>query len=70
MSNVIVFKIDGVEVKGKAGQTIMDAADEAGIYLPGSVTLRAWSPREAAVSVLLKSMADQPPLVLSRLLRE
>jgi [NiFe] hydrogenase diaphorase moiety small subunit len=34
MSNVIVFKIDGVEVKGKAGQTIMDAADQAGIYIP------------------------------------
>lgn len=34
MSNVIVFKIDGVEVKGEAGQTIMDAADQAGIYIP------------------------------------
>lgn len=28
------FKIDGVEVDAKKGQTIMDAADEAGIYVP------------------------------------
>ena len=31
---VITFTIDGVEVKGKLGQTIMQAADEAGIYIP------------------------------------
>jgi [NiFe] hydrogenase diaphorase moiety small subunit len=30
----ITFKIDGVEVKGSPGQTIMQAADEAGIYIP------------------------------------
>lgn len=34
MSEQITFTIDGVEVKGKAGQTIMQAADEAGIYIP------------------------------------
>ena len=28
------FTIDGVEIKAKAGQTIMEAADEAGIYIP------------------------------------
>ena len=28
------FKIDGVEIAARAGQTIMDAADEAGIYVP------------------------------------
>lgn len=32
--NEIKFKIDGVEVKAKAGQTIMEAADEAGVYIP------------------------------------
>jgi [NiFe] hydrogenase diaphorase moiety small subunit len=31
---IITFKIDGVEVKGRLGQTIMQAADEAGIYIP------------------------------------
>jgi len=30
----ITFKIDGVEVKGSPGQTIMQAADDAGIYIP------------------------------------
>lgn len=30
----ITFKIDGVDVKGKAGQTILEAADAAGIYIP------------------------------------
>lgn len=34
MGNAFVFKIDGVGVKGKDGQTIMDAADQAGIYIP------------------------------------
>ncbi|MBF0289132.1 MAG: (2Fe-2S)-binding protein [SAR324 cluster bacterium] len=30
----INFEIDGVKVKGWTGQTIMDAADDAGIYIP------------------------------------
>jgi len=30
----IKFRIDGVEIMAKAGQTIMEAADEAGIYIP------------------------------------
>ena len=30
----INFKIDGVEVVGKPGQTILEAASEAGIYIP------------------------------------
>jgi len=34
MSDTITFKIDGVDVKGRKGQTIMQAADEAGIYIP------------------------------------
>lgn len=34
MSNTVVFKIDGVEIRGTAGQTIMEAADNAGIYIP------------------------------------
>lgn len=31
---LITFEIDGVEVKGTAGQTILQAADQAGIYIP------------------------------------
>ncbi len=34
MSQTITFTIDGVEVKGRSGQTIMEAADAAGIYIP------------------------------------
>ena len=34
MSKTVVFKIDGVEIRGTSGQTIMEAADKAGIYIP------------------------------------
>jgi len=34
MDKTVVFKIDNIEVRGKPGQTIMQAADEAGIYIP------------------------------------
>ena len=34
MSDKITFTIDGVEVQAEAGQTILQAADEAGIYIP------------------------------------
>ena len=34
MSEQITFTIDGVQIKGKADQTILQAADEAGVYIP------------------------------------
>jgi [NiFe] hydrogenase diaphorase moiety small subunit len=34
MSDTITFTIDGVEVSAKKGQTIIQAADDAGIYIP------------------------------------
>ncbi|MFH2138715.1 MAG: 2Fe-2S iron-sulfur cluster-binding protein [Candidatus Omnitrophota bacterium] len=34
MTKKIPFTIDGVKVTGTAGQTIMQAADEAGVYIP------------------------------------
>jgi len=34
MSDTITFIIDEVEVKGRPGQTIMEAATDAGIYVP------------------------------------
>ncbi|MCP4297682.1 MAG: 2Fe-2S iron-sulfur cluster binding domain-containing protein [Proteobacteria bacterium] len=34
MASTIEFKIDGVVVKAKSGQTIMRAADNAGIFIP------------------------------------
>ena len=44
MSETIVFKIDGVEVKAKLGQTIMEAADEAGVYIPRLCYLKGLIP--------------------------
>jgi [NiFe] hydrogenase diaphorase moiety small subunit len=34
MSDTITLTIDGVDVAGRPGQTIIEAADEAGIYIP------------------------------------
>ena len=34
MSQTIAFTIDGVEVAGRPGQTILEAAEEAGVYIP------------------------------------
>jgi [NiFe] hydrogenase diaphorase moiety small subunit len=34
MSETVKFTIDGVEVTGQAGQTIMQAASQAGVYIP------------------------------------
>ncbi len=34
MSDKIKFTIDGVEIEATPGQTIMQAADEAGVYIP------------------------------------
>ena len=40
----IFFKIDNVQVKGKQGQTIMQAADEAGIYIPRLCSFKGLEP--------------------------
>jgi [NiFe] hydrogenase diaphorase moiety small subunit len=34
MSDTIKFNIDGLEVTGRAGQTILQAAQDAGVYIP------------------------------------
>jgi [NiFe] hydrogenase diaphorase moiety small subunit len=34
MSEPITFKVDGVEVAARAGETILSAADRAGLYIP------------------------------------
>lgn len=44
MSDTVTFIIDGVEVKGKQGQTIMAAADAAGIYIPRLCAKKELSP--------------------------
>lgn len=45
MSDSVFFKIDGVEVSGKTGQTIMQAADEAGIYIPRLCDVKGQAPQ-------------------------
>jgi len=44
MSENVTFSIDGVEVAGQRGQTILQAADEAGIYIPRLCTAPGLSP--------------------------
>ena len=44
MEKTITFTIDGVEVKGCLGQTIMQAADEAGVYIPRLCYLKDLKP--------------------------
>ena len=44
MSDTVTFTIDGVEVKGQKGQTIMQAADAAGIYIPRLCAQKDLSP--------------------------
>ena len=34
MSQTITLTIDGVEIEGGAGRTIIEAADAAGVYIP------------------------------------
>jgi len=40
MATKITFNIDDVEVQAEAGQTIMEAADEAGVYIPRLCTMK------------------------------
>ena len=44
MSDIMKFRIDGVEIEGRADQTIMEAADEAGIYIPRLCAMKGLTP--------------------------
>ena len=44
MSDTITFTIDGVEIRGHRGQTILEAADEAGVYIPRLCAFKDLSP--------------------------
>ena len=48
MSEAIRFTIDGIEVEARAGQSIMDAADVAGIYIPRLCFMKDLSPANAS----------------------
>lgn len=47
MSETVSFTIDGVEVKGRKGQTVLEASDEAGIFIPRLCKQKDVSPRGA-----------------------
>ncbi|MBN1488512.1 MAG: (2Fe-2S)-binding protein [Phycisphaerae bacterium] len=44
MSDTITFTIDGVEIQGRRGQTILEAADDAGVYIPRLCAFKDLSP--------------------------
>ncbi|NLX23509.1 MAG: 2Fe-2S iron-sulfur cluster binding domain-containing protein [Phycisphaerae bacterium] len=44
MSDTINFIIDGVEIQGREGQTILEAAEAAGIYIPRLCHLKGLTP--------------------------
>ncbi len=44
MGDIINFTIDSIGVEGKPGQTIMEAADNAGIYIPRLCNLKELEP--------------------------
>lgn len=62
MSDTITFTIDGVEVKAQKGQTIMEAAEAAGIYIPRLCHMKGLIPhgscRLCTVTVNGKPMAS------------
>jgi [NiFe] hydrogenase diaphorase moiety small subunit len=44
MNQTVTFTLDGREIEGRAGQTIMEAADEAGVYIPRLCALKGLLP--------------------------
>ncbi|WP_455383620.1 2Fe-2S iron-sulfur cluster-binding protein [Salinispira pacifica] len=40
MAETFTFTIDGKEIEGTAGQTILEAADDAGVYIPRLCTMK------------------------------
>jgi len=44
MSETVSLTIDGVEIQARPGQTILEAADEAGIYIPRLCYLKGLTP--------------------------
>jgi len=50
----LTIKIDGVEVKAKPGQTILEAAEEAGIYIPRLCYLKELTPHGSCRVCLVK----------------
>jgi [NiFe] hydrogenase diaphorase moiety small subunit len=54
MSEQISFTIDDVEVKAQAGQTILEAADAAGVYIPRLCAMQGLTPAGACRVCVVK----------------
>ncbi|OVE75685.1 NADP oxidoreductase [bacterium F11] len=54
-SKNITFTIDGTKVQGKPGQTVMEAADEAGINIPRLCYLKGLSPHGSCRVCVVKA---------------
>ncbi len=55
MSEKFTIEIDGVEVEAEAGQTIMEAADAAGVYIPRLCALNELSPHGSCRACTVKA---------------
>ena len=61
MSDTITLTIDGVKLTGKPGQTIMEAADEAGIYIPRLCYMKELAPHGSCrVCTVMANGRPQP----------
>ena len=61
MNETITFTIDGVEVKAECGQTIMAAADAAGVYIPRLCYLEGLIPHGSCrVCIVMVDGRPQP----------
>src|SRR5512136_2914881 len=64
MTATVTFTIDGVEVRGEPGQTIMQAADQAGIYIPRLCAHEKLKPHGSCrVCVVLVNGRPQPACI-------
>jgi [NiFe] hydrogenase diaphorase moiety small subunit len=64
MSQEITFTIDGAAVKGTKGQTILQAAEEAGIYIPRLCNLKGLIPHGSCrVCTVLANGRPQPACI-------
>jgi [NiFe] hydrogenase diaphorase moiety small subunit len=64
MTETVKFSIDGVEVEGESGQTILQAADRAGLYIPRLCAHEKLSPHGSCrVCTVLVNGRPQPACI-------
>jgi [NiFe] hydrogenase diaphorase moiety small subunit len=64
MSATVELTIDGVEIRGRPGQSILEAAEEAGIYIPRLCYLKGLTPHGSCrVCTVLVNGRPQPACI-------